>query len=151
MNQRDANKAVVLSTLAKLNATQKEKELTVFTAFAESDFDNKANDRNQTFGVFQQDPRWWGTKEQILDIPQATTRFLTALKKVPPRTDPVAYVWQVQNWTGDLPTNMSSPFTNSTTAAVWEADPRTKNYRRRVPDIQELVSNPNFFKDRKIV
>ena len=150
VNQRDANKAIVLDTLTKLKATQKEKELVTFVGYAESDYDNTAVDQNQTFGIFQQDPRWWGTKEEILNIPKATESILNALQKVPRQSDPVADVWQVQNWTGDVKPELSSPFGSVEAKTRWESDPRTANYRRRVGDIPELITNPNFYADRGI-
>ena len=143
---RDANKATVLATLKAIGATDRETRAAILVAYAESDFDNRANDRDKTFGVFQQDPRWWGPMSEILDIPTATKKFMDAYRRTSHPVDLVADVWQVQNWTGD-PDHPTSPFNQ--TAAQWEADPRTLNYRRRMGKVDTLISDANYFRSGK--
>jgi hypothetical protein len=135
--------------LREQNAADVETKLTVLVAYAESDFDTSADDRGQTWGVIQQNPRWWphanGTiAEQVADflngVAGPTGGFNKGLRAYPRLADPVADVWRIQNWTGDVPGLVPG-------APGWEEDPRTQNYRRRVSAVDTLIANPNYFQE----
>lgn len=112
----------------------------VLTGVAESDLDPAAkHPTDSTYGVFQQNPRWWPTA-------RASTRaqcgaFLDKFQRsgradVPPeqqRTDVIIDCWRVQNWTM---TGQPTPFTN---LQAWAALPNTVNYSRRVATVAQIM------------
>lgn len=139
----------MLATLRGLDATPAETFRAVLAAFAESDFNPLAkHPTDDTWGLFQQNPKWWGTREQILDPVYATTSFvagrpgLPALRKITLTDDPVVDCWRVQKWgrTAD-----GAPLDPDTRPAEFRGHPSTVNYTRRLPDIQRIVDNPQYF------
>ncbi len=90
--------------------------------------------------MYQQNPKWWGTKEQILDPAYATTSFVLGrpgtpgLRKITLSDDPVLDCWRVQQWGQGL-----NPDGGKAGYAAWLADPATQNYVRRLPNIPALI------------
>lgn len=109
-------------------------------ADAESDWDPYAkHPTDDTLGLFQQNPRWWGTKGQILDPAYATTSFILGrpgtpgLRKIALTDDPVVDCWRVQQWgVPDI-----SPDRDM---RAFLAHPATQNYTRRLPNIPALIA-----------
>ena len=110
-------------------------------AYAESDL---YNDRTQvmedgihkTYGIFQQSDRFWGTKEQILDIKYATVSCFNAISSIPMSNNPTADCWYIQRW------RATSPDTNIT---QFSQTPETQNYLRRVSKIQGIITISDYF------
>jgi hypothetical protein len=132
-----------------LNATAAETFRAILTAYAESDMDPYAkHPTDDTWGLFQQNPKWWGTREQILDPVYACTSFvsgrpgLPALRKITLSDDPVVDCWRVQKW-GRNPDG--SPINPDADLAAFRAHPSTQNYTRRLGVIQTLIDNPEYF------
>lgn len=124
----------------------------MLTAFAESDFDTTANDRNQSFSVFQQSPPWWphayGTmREQLNDF--LNSKDPRGLRNVPKQVDPVIWAWQVQGWTWDLDQAVVSPFGDAEAVKRWRSDKRTANYYNRLTRLDLLISDENYFRSGK--
>lgn len=113
----------------------------VLAVDAESDWNNDAVQHNKTFGVLQQDPRWWGTLSQILDIAYAVTSFvvgrpgLPALRKIRLTDKPVEDCHRVQGWKAPDP---------SVDRAGFYAAAETQNYVGRLAKIPGLL-RPNYF------
>ena len=63
--------------------------IAIATAIQESNLKNLpfqgAKNDHKSLGLFQQQPPWWGTPEQILDPSYSTNAFYDALQKVPDR------------------------------------------------------------------
>jgi hypothetical protein len=127
-----------------LGATPAETFRTILTAYAESDFNPYAkHPTDDTWGLFQQNPKWWGTREQILDPVYACTSFLVgrpnlpALRRVTLTADPVVDCWRVQKWGVGI-----NPDTDM---AAFKAHPSTQNYTRRLGVIPDLIADPYYF------
>lgn len=118
----------------------------MLAADAESDWDPYAkHPTDDTWGLFQQNPRWWGTKEQILDPAYATTSFVVGrpgtpgLRKITLTDDPVLDCWRVQGWGSRPDGSPLNPDSGKAGYAEWLAHPSTQNYTRRLPNIPALI------------
>lgn len=99
----------------------------VLTGYAESDYRSDAVDpTGSTFGVFQQNPRWWPTAHS--DTEAQCKAFLNDFfsKAAKHNSDPVHDCWLTQLWW-----DASNPI-------PFEQYPSTINYRRRV-DTAKLI------------
>lgn len=108
---------------------------------AESDWNPYAkHPTDDTWGLYQQNPRWWGTVAQILDPDYATESFVVGragtpgLRKITLTDDPVLDCWRVQRWGPGL-----SPDGGSAAYAKWLADPSTQNYVRRLDKVAAMM------------
>ena len=115
----------------------------MLTGYAESDFVPRKSATDSTFGVFQQNPRWWPTAQQgtaaqcgaFLDAFARIKRFGSGA--MPPGQQSVAVVsdcWQVQNWT------MDGQPTPRTDLAAWGQLPNTANYLSRVATVATIIT-----------
>ena len=134
----------MLTTLRALGASDEETFRTILTAYAESDFFPEAKaPTDDTWGLFQQNPRWWGTLAQILDPVYATISFvvgrpgLPALRKIILTDNPVVDCWRVQKWGIGINPDVDR--------AAFLAHPSTVNYTRRLAAISELIADPYHF------
>lgn len=104
----------------------------VLTAYAESDFSAAAKHPNdETYGVFQQNPRWWPTARQ--GTRAQCGAFLDAFAKIKRRAAAVEDCWQVQRWT------MTGQPTPLTDPAAFGKLPNTLNYSRRVAVVNQIM------------
>ncbi|HOY80517.1 MAG TPA: hypothetical protein PLB92_00120 [Rhodoglobus sp.] len=107
---------------------------TVLTGYAESNFRAEAkHPTDATYGVFQQNPRWWpnarnGTRAQCGD-------FLDRFARIDRTGDPVVDCWQVQNWT------VKGAPTPKTDMAGFLKLANTRNYTNRLPAIPGIISS----------
>lgn len=110
---------------------------TVLTAFAESDFRSDAVQKGKTFGVFQQDPRWWPSATEGTDSQcRAFVKAFTDLYKIH-TGNPVVDCWLVQRWEvpGSNWPKIGPEFLKA---------PETVNYSSRVEAIDSII------KERKL-
>lgn len=127
--------------LTELKSPPYERLVAYYVAYSESDF---FNDRSQvmqdgihrTLGMFQQSDRWWGTREQILDISHATASFVEAFRKSQPIGDPTIDAHTVQQW--HIPDK----------SQFWAA-PETLNYTGRLGAVKDIMADPLYFTNRK--
>lgn len=103
----------------------------MLTAYAESDFVPRKHPTDATFGVFQQNPRWWPTAHG--STAQQCGAFLDAFARIKRTGAPVDDCWQVQRWTTD-----GQP-TPATDRASWAALPSTANYSRRLAAVAQII------------
>lgn len=99
---------------------------TVLTAFSESDFRSDAVQRGKTFGVFQQDPKYWPSA--MGSTAEQCRAFLAAFRDV--TGDPVRDCWRVQRWLAPDPAVDLPGFL---------AADETKNYVRRLPLVAAII------------
>jgi hypothetical protein len=118
----------------------------VLAADAESDWDPYAkHPTDDTWGLFQQNPRWWGTKDQILDPAYATTSFVLGrsgtpgLRKITITDDAPLDCWRIQGWGRRPDGSHLNPDGGKAGYAEWLAHPSTQNYVRRLPNIPKLI------------
>lgn len=115
---------------------------TVLAVDAESDYSNDTDQYNKTFGVLHQDPRWWGTLPEILDISQAVRSFVIGrpgtpgLRKIRLTDKPVEDCYRVQGWQAPDPSKDPTGF---------YASRETQNYVNRLPKVPGLLQ-PNYFR-----
>jgi len=122
-------------------ATDYERFVMNYIAFSESDM---FNDRSQvmedgvhrTWGMFQMSDRWWGTKDQILDIEYSTVDRLEQLRKRKLTGDPTIDAWFIQGW------SVTNPFTFND--KFWAA-PETQNYTSRLGKIRDIMADGLYF------
>lgn len=101
----------------------------VLTGYAESDFVPRKHPTDSTFGVYQQNPRWWPTA--LGSTAEQCGAFLDAFARIKRTGDMVTDCWQVQRWTLDgQPTPPSAAF---------GALPNTVNYSRRVAAVRDVI------------
>ena len=87
--KRKENAALIVKIGQDRNFSAYSIGIAVATAIQESKLENlahlgKKNDHN-SLGLFQQQPPWWGTPEQIMDPVYAINTFYDALQEVPDR------------------------------------------------------------------
>lgn len=110
----------------------------VLTAYAESDFESDAVQRN-TVGVFQQDPRWWPSATQ--GTAAQCRAFLADFKANSKRHtgDPVRDCWMTQRWQvpneGKTWPDPGPEFEAEKTRELSE----TWNYTRRVAAVAQII------------
>jgi hypothetical protein len=101
---------------------------TVLVAYAESDFRSEAVQHGKTFGVFQQDPRWWPTATGTTT--EQCMAFLAEFARIKRTGDLVADAWQVQRWLAPDPKIDMRGF---------RAAAESQNYIRRVPLVPAII------------
>lgn len=112
----------ILSTCIAEDVDEYAAQAAVLTGWAESTFHEDAkNPTDDTWGTFQQNPRWWPNARKGTG-PQCET-FLERFP-APDNRDGrlVVDCWRVQNWS---PPNTPTPYTNY---EAWLAMPNTLNY-----------------------
>lgn len=121
----------VLAVCAERGVDDHARFCAVLTGFAESDFVPRKHPTDSTFGVFQQNPRWWPTA--LGTTAEQCGAFLDAFGRIKRTGVAVWDCWQVQRWT--LP-GQPTPLTDSTAFALL---PNTANYLRRVALVHDIV------------
>jgi hypothetical protein len=84
--KRKANAALIVKIGEERNFSPYSIGIAVATAIQESNLENLpylgAKNDHRSLGLFQQQPPWWGTPEQILDPTYATNKFYDSLQEV---------------------------------------------------------------------
>jgi hypothetical protein len=113
---------------------------------AESDWNPYAKAAtDDTWGLYQQNPRWWGTREQILDPAYATASFVVGrpgtqgLRKITLTDQPVLDCWRVQGWGRKPDGSPLTPDAGPEGYAEWLAHPSTQNYLGRLPAVEAMM------------
>lgn len=130
MTGPDTQLGIVLDVCAATGVDAYTTFCAVLTGYAESDFRVDAVQANRTFGVFQQNPRWWPGNPT--DTAHQCASFLADfMSKTGEHTGrPVADCWRTQQWLAPDPRLDPAGFT---------ASPETQNYVRRVPAVQGII------------
>jgi len=87
--KRKENAALIVRIGQERNFSPHSIGIAIATAIQESKIENLpfqgAKNDHKSLGLFQQQPPWWGTPEQIMDPVFATNAFYDALQEVPDR------------------------------------------------------------------
>ncbi len=104
----------------------------VLAGFAESDLDSTAKHKtDDTWGVFQQNPRWWPSAKQ--GTRAQCHAFLDKFGEIRRNGSYVVDCWQVQNWTVK---GAPTPWTDM---AGFLALANTRNYTRRIDQVAQMI------------
>lgn len=103
----------------------------MLTGYAESDYKPRKHPTDSTFGVFQQNPKWW--KSALGSTAEQCAAFLDSFARIKRTGNPVWDCWQVQRWTKE---EDPTPLTNSAAFALL---PNTVNYSRRLAEVELIV------------
>lgn len=113
--------------------------------FAESDFNNEAEQVmedgvHKTYGIFQMSDKFFGTREQILDLEYSTRNRLAALRSIGPLNPGslVRQCWKIQRWI---------PWQDSVSFDEWLKSSETQNYINRESRLSAVIVDRNYFKN----
>lgn len=130
----------VLTVMDRANATDYERFCAVLVAYAESDFNPKADQFGRTFGVFQQNPAYWAGDS--LDTMHQAELFLAHFRgrdrAGKHNGDPVHDAWWTQQWMITTPYDPKAT-PESIGDAAFKRAPETVNYTRRVSVIDQII------------